>query len=70
MFEENGDGILLNKEGRNIVFREWNKMKRETTCINGFDENVPFGLIPFIQAQQLNRLMRGETTRYIPIYRR
>lgn len=70
MFEENGDGILLNKEGRNIVFREWNKMKRETTCIDGFDENVPFGLIPFIQAQQLNRLIRGETTSYIPIYRR
>lgn len=33
MFEENGDGILLNKEGRNIVFREWNKMKERQRAL-------------------------------------
>ena len=70
MFEEDENGILLNKEGRNIVFKEWNKMKQETVSIGNIEDTIPLGLIPFVQAQQLNRLMRGETTRYIPICRR
>lgn len=70
MFEENEDGILLNKEGRNIVFKEWNKMKQEMVSIGNIEDTIPLGLIPFVQAQQLNLLMRGETTRYIPICRR
>ena len=45
-------------------------MKQETVSIGNIEDTIPLGLIPFVQAQQLNRLMRGETTRYIPICRR
>lgn len=61
--EETG-AVLLLDEGREKVLKAWQERKRETLRHPFFDETVPLGLFPQLQAQLLARHLRGELDGY------
>ncbi len=68
MFEPSeNDGIYLNKEGRSIFLREWNRMKQKEVWLPPVSQKGPQGLLPHLQAQQLARCLRGEAVSYRPV---
>lgn len=68
MFEGKEDeGVYLNQDGRKIVLQEWNRMKRKEVFVPEFAKNIPQGLFPHFQAQQLARYLRKERSSYKPI---
>jgi CRISPR-associated protein Cas1 len=65
--KENG-AILLNKEGKNIIFTQWQERKQQEIMHPFIKENCPIGLIPHIQAQLLARYIRGDLETYPPFF--
>ena len=63
-------GIYLNDTGRAVFLREWNQMKHREIQIGCTDQPVPMGLMPYLQAQQLSRYLRGEQANFTTIDRR
>ncbi|ATG47901.1 type I-C CRISPR-associated endonuclease Cas1c [Celeribacter ethanolicus] len=61
--EETG-AVLLSDEGRETVLKAWQDRKRETVRHPFFEETVPLGLFPQMQAQLLARHLRGELDGY------
>lgn len=53
-------GVYLNEEGRKIFFQEWSRLKQNELFIEEAESRVALGLLPYLQAQQLARYLRGE----------
>ena len=58
--------VYLNEEGRKVLLQEWQKHKQETIMHPYLKEKVPWGLVPYAQAQLLSRLLRGDLDGYPP----
>lgn len=56
--QENG-AVLLNDKGRKIFFTEWQNRKKDMIKHPFLDEKIPWGLVPFVQAQLLANVLRG-----------
>ena len=64
--EETG-GVFLTDDARTTVLKAWQDRKRTPLRHGFFDETVPLGLIPQLQAQLLARHLRGDIDGY-PAY--
>lgn len=61
--QENG-AVLLNDKGRKIFFTEWQNRKKEVIRHPFLDEKISWGLVPFVQAQLLAKVLRGDLDVY------
>lgn len=66
-FEQLNSPVLLNEKGRKTILSAWQKQKQETVRHPFLEETVPIGLIPYVQAKLLARVLRGELDEYPPI---
>lgn len=64
---ETGEACL-NAEGRRALFDAWQSRKRENMTHPFIKEKIPWGLVPFIQAQLLGKFLRGDIDEYPPIF--
>lgn len=65
-FRETGE-VRLTDEGRRALFSAWQDRKRETMTHPFLEEKIPWGLVPFVQAQLLARCIRGDLDAYPPL---
>lgn len=65
-----GGGVLLADEARRTVSTAWQERKQETLTHPLLETEVPFGLLPHIQARVLARTLRGDTEAYLPYLHR
>lgn len=63
-FEHIGDGVVLSDRARKESLNAWQQRKQETVTHPFLKEKVPLGLIPFLQAQLLARVLRGDLDDY------
>lgn len=61
--EETG-GVFLDEDARTTLLKAWQERKRTTLRHAFFDETVPLGLMPQLQAQLLARYLRGDIDGY------
>ena len=61
--QENGS-VLLNDDGRKTFFEAWQKRKQDVIMHPFLQEKIPWGLVPFVQAQLLARYIRGDIDEY------
>ncbi len=66
-FEQLIAPVLLNEKGRKAILSAWQKRKQETVRHPFLEETVPVGLIPYVQAKLLARVLRGDLDEYPPI---
>jgi CRISPR-associated protein Cas1 len=62
---DNG-AVLLNDDARKTVLAAYQERKKEELKHVFFDEKVPIGLLPYLQAQLLARHLRGDLDAYPP----
>ena len=62
---ESGE-VLLSDRGRKTLFDQWQKRKRETIAHPFLKEKMPWGLVPYVQAQLLAKHLRGDLDAYPP----
>jgi len=58
--------VTLKDEPRRIFLAAWQNRKQDTLLHRWFDETVPIGLLPWLQAQILARHLRGDCDSYVP----
>ena len=58
--------VSLTDEARRTVITAWQERKREERLHPFLREKVPFGLVPWVQAQLLSRHLRGDLDAYPP----
>lgn len=58
--------VRLTDEGRKTLFDAWQKRKREAITHPFLKERIPWGLVPFVQAQLLAKRVRGDLEAYPP----
>lgn len=63
--QENG-AVLLTKEGRKIIQKEWQEKKKEQIVHPFLKEKIEWGLLPYVQALLLSRYLRGDLDGYPP----
>lgn len=63
--EPNG-AVWLKDNARQTFFKAWHDRKQQTIYHEWFEETVPFGLLPHLQATILARHVRGDIDAYIP----
>ncbi len=63
-------GVFLSEDVRTIVLKAWQERKRTVLRHAFFDQTVPLGLIPQLQAQLLTRYLRGDLDGYPAYFRR
>lgn len=61
-----GGAVLLNEAGRKTVLTAWQERKKTERRHDFFEETVPFGLVPYLQALLLARHLRGDLDAYPP----
>jgi CRISPR-associated protein Cas1 len=61
---EEAGGVRLTDNGRRQALVAWQERKRESVRHPFFDESVPLGLFPYLQAQLMARHIRGELDGY------
>ena len=61
--QENG-AVWLTKDGKKTVLTAWQEKKRTTIMHPYLKENIPLGLLPFVQSSLLARYFRGEISEY------
>lgn len=61
-----GGATLLNDDGRKTVVAAYQKRKQEELRHPILDEQMPFGLVPHVQARLLARHLRGDIEAYTP----
>ena len=59
-------GVTLTDTARRTVIAAWQERKKEERIHPFLEEAVPFGLVPFVQAQMLVRTLRGDLSTYPP----
>lgn len=60
--------VRLSAEGRKILFDAWQAKKREDMTHPFTKEKIPWGLVPFVQAQLLGKCLRGDIDCYPPLF--
>ena len=66
-FVQSGSGgISLTVEGRKRFLTAWQEKKKEIITHPFLKEKIPWGLVPFVQAQLLSRFIRGDLDAYPP----
>ena len=65
--KENGS-VLMNEKTRKTILTAWQERKQKTITHPYLKENIPFGLIPHIQAMLLARHLRGDLDAYPPFF--
>lgn len=63
-FRQEGIGCFLTDKSLKAVVRLWQERKKETVMHPYLEEKVPYGLVPFVQAQLFARFLRGELDDY------
>lgn len=63
--QENG-AVIMDDDARRTVLTAWQERKREERIHPFLEEKVPFGLVPYVQAQLLARHLRGDIDAYPP----
>lgn len=58
--------VVLKDDARRTLLEAWQKRKQETLLHPWFEETVPIGLLPWLQAQVLARFLRGDCDSYVP----
>ena len=61
--QENGV-VLLTEAGRKAFLSAWQDRKKVVITHPYIDEKLPWGLVPFVQAQLLARFLRGDLEQY------
>lgn len=64
-YEDTG-AVFLNDEGRKTVLKEWQLHKKEELEHPYLKEQIPWGLVPYVQALLLARFIRGDLDEYPP----
>ena len=66
-FEQQKDGaVLLNDNGRKVFFNAWQNHKKEIITHPYLKEKIEWGLVPYVQALLLARVIRGDVDEYPP----
>jgi CRISP-associated protein Cas1 len=66
-FEQWPNGsVTLKDEPRRTFLAAWQDRKQDTLMHPWFEESVPIGLLPWLQAQILARHLRGDCDSYVP----
>jgi CRISPR-associated protein Cas1 len=66
-FEDHGQGaVYLKDDPRREVLKAWQNRKQEEIEHPFLGEKMPLGLLPFVQARLLARVIRGEMEAYPP----
>lgn len=65
-----GGAVYLNDDGRKKVLKFWQDKKRETLKHPFLKEKMPYGILPFVQANLLAKFVRGEIEEYPPFIQR
>ena len=60
------EAVLLTDAGRRTFLKSWQEKKKETLTHPYLGENLPWGMIPYIQALLLARYLRGDLDAYPP----
>ena len=63
LVQENG-AVLLTDTARKTFLSAWQERKKTIITHPFIDEKVPWGLVPFVQAQLLARYLRGDLEEY------
>lgn len=63
--EPNG-AVWLKDDARQTFFKAWHDRKQQSIFHEWFEEKVPFGLLPYLQATIMARHVRGDIDAYIP----
>ncbi|MCC3308291.1 type I-C CRISPR-associated endonuclease Cas1c [Psychrobacter sanguinis] len=63
--EPNG-AVWLKDDARHTFFKAWHDRKQQTLKHDWFEETVPFGLLPHLQATIMARHIRGDIEAYVP----
>ncbi len=58
--------VKLKEEGYRTFLAAWQDRKQDTLLHPWFEETVPIGLLPWLQAQILARHLRGDCDSYVP----
>jgi len=58
--------VTLKEEPRKTFLAAWQDRKQDTLIHPWFEEKVPVGLLPWLQAQILARFLRGDSDSYVP----
>lgn len=58
--------VTLYEESRKTLLAAWQNRKQETLLHPWFEETVPVGMLPWLQAQVLARHLRGDCDAYVP----
>ena len=67
-FIENGtDNIIMSDSCKKTVLAAWQKRKKDTMVHPFLKENVPVGLLPYVQAMLMARFLRGDLDNY-PVF--
>lgn len=65
-----GGAVLLSDDGRRAVSLAWQTHKQEVLTHPVLEAEVPYGLLPHVQARLIARTLRGETEAYLPYLHR
>lgn len=63
---QDSGAVLLTDDGRRKFFSAWQEKKREQLKHPYLEEKLQWGMIPYVQAQLLARLLRGDLDEYPP----
>lgn len=61
-----GGAVMMTDEARKTVLTAWQDRKKEERLHPFLAEKLPFGLVPYVQAQMLARHLRGDIDGYPP----
>ena len=61
-----GGAVVMSDDARKTVLTAWQDRKKEERLHPFLNEKVPFGLVPFVQAQLLSRHLRDDLEAYPP----
>ncbi len=61
---QDNEAVLLTDNGRKTFLSEWQERKRDAITHPFLEEKIPWGLVPFVQAQLLARFIRGDLEAY------
>ena len=64
--QENGS-VFLSKNVRKVILSEWQNKKKDVITHPFFNEKMPWGLVPHVQALLLARCIRGDLDEY-PVF--
>lgn len=68
-FTRKEDGaVLMSDEARRNLLTEWQNKKKEVITHPYLGEKVEWGMIPYVQAMLLARMLRGDIDEYPPFF--